>query len=253
MVDGKPVQGGGPRRAGEPAFEDLTARARIRNVALAHFAERGVNGTTIRGVAQDAGVSPSLVQHHFGTKEGLRAACDDYVSESLRSEVKHGITEHGVGDPGFLAAAYETAPLIVRYLARALTDGSAAGAALFDEVVALTEEHLANQPQPAHPSQRSDTRDQAAVFTAMKLGVVVLYRHLSRALGVDTLAPAGLTRVSAAVLDVVSPTLTGQELADVARAGIDRYRQERDHDRPEQHDDALPRNQPIMHGEGDDD
>lgn len=214
------------RRPGDPAFEDLTARARIRNVALAHFAERGVKGTTIRGVAQDAGVSPSLVQHHFGTKEGLREACDSYVSESLRSDVKHGVTEHGIGDPGFLAAAYDTAPLIVRYLARALTDGSPTGGALFDEVVALTEEYLANRPQAEPSSQAADTRGQAAVFTAMKLGVVVLHQHLSRALGVDTLAPAGLTRVSAAVLDIVSPGFTGQELTGLARTGIDRYLQQ---------------------------
>jgi AcrR family transcriptional regulator len=220
--------------AGDISFEDLTARARIRTVALAHFAERGVEGTTIRGVARDAGVSASLVQHHFGTKDGLRAACDAYVADALRTDVKRGIAERGLGDPDFLAAAYETAPLIMRYLARALTDGSPTGAALFDDVVALTEAHLAGLADE-EGTAAADTRAQAAVYAAMKLGVVVLHAHLSRALGVDTLAPAGLARVGAAVLDVISPEFVGDELADLARTGLDRYRQERASGEPERH------------------
>jgi AcrR family transcriptional regulator len=214
-------------QAGDVSFEDLTARARIRTVALAHFAERGVEGTTIRGVARDAGVSPSLVQHHFGTKEGLRAACDAYVAEALRADVKRGVTERGLGDADFLAAAYESAPLIVRYLARALTDGSATGATLFDQIVALTEEYLTGRPQ-AQRTAPEDLRGQAAVFTAMKLGVVVLHRHLSRALGVDALAPEGLMRTTTAVLDIVSPEFSGQDVTELARAGIARHRRAQD-------------------------
>ncbi|MFC7734043.1 TetR/AcrR family transcriptional regulator [Actinomadura keratinilytica] len=38
--------------------EDLTARARIRDAALREFAEHGVSGATIRGIAKAAGVSP---------------------------------------------------------------------------------------------------------------------------------------------------------------------------------------------------
>lgn len=210
----------------DPHFEDLTARARIRNVALAHFAERGDKATTIRGVAQDAGVSPSLVQHHFGTKEGLREACDAYVSDHLQRGAKQGVTEQGIGDADFLASAYETAPLIMRYLARALTDGSPTGAALFDEIVAVTEEYLTGLPATDPTPQAPGTRAQAAVFTAMKLGVVVLHQHLSRALGVDSLAPAGLTQIRAAMLDIVAPSFSGEELTKTARSGLEQYLQQ---------------------------
>lgn len=210
-------------RPGDPGFEDLTARARIRYVALAHFAERGAKATTIRGVAQDAGVSASLVQHHFGTKDGLRDACDAYVVERLRRDVKRGVTDHGLGDPDFVATAYETAPLVMRYLVRALTDGSPTGATLFDEMVALTEEYLANRAQHRPSARAVSTRDHAAVFTAMKLGVTVLHQHLSRALNVDALAPAGLTRIGAAMLDIVAPAFAGPELIGLARTGIDQF------------------------------
>jgi AcrR family transcriptional regulator len=202
----------------DAAFDDLTARARIRNVALAHFAERGAKATTIRGVAHDAAVSPGLVQHHFGTKDGLRQACDAYVSEYLRRGVKQGVTERAIGDPGFLAATYQSAPTIMRYLARSLIDDSPAAAAMFDEIVAQTEHHLTGSD-----SETADTRGQAAVFAAMKLGVVVLHQHLSRALGTDSLAPAGLARIGKAMLAIVSPALVGDDLSDAARTGIDEY------------------------------
>lgn len=64
---------------------DLTARARIRDAALARFGTDGIAATSVRAVAADAGVSPALVVHHFGSKEGLRQACDDYVLDSIRS------------------------------------------------------------------------------------------------------------------------------------------------------------------------
>jgi len=66
------------------AYEDLTARARIRDAALWHFAEEGFSRATIRDIAATAGVSPGLVRHHFGSKEGLRDACDEAVSQRLR-------------------------------------------------------------------------------------------------------------------------------------------------------------------------
>ncbi len=44
---------------------DLTARARIREAALRHFAEEGYERATIRAIAATAGVSPGLVRHHF--------------------------------------------------------------------------------------------------------------------------------------------------------------------------------------------
>jgi AcrR family transcriptional regulator len=166
-----------------------------------------------RGVARAAGVSPSLVQHHFGTKEGLQEACDAYVAQQLRQGVEHGVTEQALADPAFVAETHRTAPVILRYLARALTDGWPAATDLFEQAVTLTEAHLTAQDVAAGQA----TRTRAAVFTAMKLGVVVLHDQLSRVLAIDTLSPNGMSRVSDAVLDIVSPTLIGEDLANAAR------------------------------------
>lgn len=57
---------------------DLTARARIRDAAIACFAEQGFDAS-FRTIAARAEVSPGLITHHFGSKEALRAECDTEV------------------------------------------------------------------------------------------------------------------------------------------------------------------------------
>ncbi len=82
------------------AFSDLTARARIREAALRHFAEQGFQRATIRGIAQTAGVSPGLLRHHYGSKDDLRQECDRYVSGMLRR-----INAQLLDDPGDAASS----------------------------------------------------------------------------------------------------------------------------------------------------
>jgi signal transduction histidine kinase len=68
------------RSATLAADQDLTGRARIREAAMALFAARGVEATSLRAVAREADVSPALVVHHFGSKQGLAEAVDEAVA-----------------------------------------------------------------------------------------------------------------------------------------------------------------------------
>lgn len=61
------------RRAGRRPGSSGT-RGAILDAARTAFAERGFAGTTVRAVAEGAGVDPALVHHFFGTKDGLFAA-----------------------------------------------------------------------------------------------------------------------------------------------------------------------------------
>ena len=82
-----------------PPVDDRTAKARIRDAAIVSFAEHGIAATTVRKVAAEAGVSAGLVMHHFGSMEGLRAACDQHVTAMIR-ELKGGAMAAGSGfDP----------------------------------------------------------------------------------------------------------------------------------------------------------
>jgi AcrR family transcriptional regulator len=199
--------------------EDLTGRARIRDAAMLEFAEHGVKGATIRGIAKAAGVSPALVQHHFGTKEALRQACDEHVIAVIR-ETKQEALGGGMGDPDFLSIAMRTALPVQRYLARALTDGSQAANTLFDDAVAFSEEFLERgSPGMSRPGT-DDLHAYATVMTAMSVGMVVLHDHLSRALGADTFTAEGYPRMALAALEILSDDLLSPELVDQARATL---------------------------------
>ena len=63
--------------------DDLTAVARIRDAAIDQVGQHGFN-VGLRAIAQAAGVSAALVIHHFGSKDGLLRACDDYIAEQIR-------------------------------------------------------------------------------------------------------------------------------------------------------------------------
>jgi AcrR family transcriptional regulator len=54
-----------------PRDEKGVLSARILAAAREEFAQHGLAGTTIRGVARDANVDPALLYHYFGSKEGL--------------------------------------------------------------------------------------------------------------------------------------------------------------------------------------
>jgi AcrR family transcriptional regulator len=202
--------GGGP-----VAFGDLTARARIREAALRHFAEEGYQGATIRAIAGTAGVSPGLLRHHFGSKEELRAACDEYVFEILRR-----MNGQLLDDLSSVAAAQSAAKPLQRYIARALADGSATAAPLFDEMVTLTEQWLARADETRPDPPAVDRRIRAALVTAMAAGLPLLHEHVSRAIGADMFGPAGERVLSLGLLDLYSHQLLSAETAAAAEAGL---------------------------------
>jgi AcrR family transcriptional regulator len=104
---------------------DLTAKARIRNAALALFAENGPDAVSLRSVGAAAGVAHGLVVHHYQTKNGLQEAVEQYIIDRFA---------HALGEvPADLTAAevarlrdaqvnemLRAQPAIVDYMRRAL-------------------------------------------------------------------------------------------------------------------------------------
>jgi AcrR family transcriptional regulator len=205
-----------PPAGGSVAFEDLTARARIREAAIQHFAEEGYERTTIRGIAQTAGVSPGLLRHHFGSKEELRRACDEYVSGMLRQ-----VNAQVLADLGQATAARRAAKRYRRYIVRALADGSGTAGPIFDEMVTQTEQWLARADEARPDPPAVDRRIRAALVTAMAAGIPLLHDHVSRALGADIFEPEGDRLLALGLLDIYSHPLLDEETASAAEAGLD--------------------------------
>jgi AcrR family transcriptional regulator len=182
---------------------------------MRHFGEHGFEKATVRGIAEEAGVSSGLIRHHFGSKEALRDACDEYVLRTVRrlnDETWAAIKE---GDLAKAAATRRPTGQDHRYIARSLIDGGSSE--LFDEMVRMSESWFMGFVKEG---DMSSVRDKAAVVTAWGLAIPILFDHLSRAFGVDLTTPAGDVRLAKALLDLYSNPLLSPEDAAKAREGL---------------------------------
>jgi AcrR family transcriptional regulator len=125
---------------------DITARARIRDRAFALFAERGIAATPIRAIAAAARVSPALVLHHFGSKDGLVQAVEEALLATVNERFEQ-IEQAGPPDV-FSERASETIadlatdPTLRQYLRRSLLEEHPTGTALVDQLFAWTKRAL---------------------------------------------------------------------------------------------------------------
>jgi AcrR family transcriptional regulator len=74
----------GARRRGGRRAGSTESREKILAVARLAFPANGYAGTSLRGIARDAGVDPSLVVQYFGSKAGLFAAAVEWPFDADR-------------------------------------------------------------------------------------------------------------------------------------------------------------------------
>jgi TetR/AcrR family transcriptional regulator, regulator of cefoperazone and chloramphenicol sensitivity len=183
--------------------DDRTARAVIRDEALRLFAEHGPEAVTVRQIAAAAGVSPGLILHHFGSKQGLREAVDQHVLTLFDVMLGEMTGEHAYDlfDP---AASGSLAEAIVRhlppqspvpaYLRRLLLDGGQGGRELFRRLFQLSAQTLDALAAAGLAAPGADPAVRAAFLMSNDLAVLLLREHLAEVLGTDPLSDAGMAR-----------------------------------------------------------
>jgi AcrR family transcriptional regulator len=102
---------------------DMTARARIRDSAIGYVGRHGFRSATVRAIAADAGVSPALVIHHFGSKDGLREACDAHVTGLIDELTGRAADNLGAGDTLDLINATPNLAPLVPYVVQTINEG----------------------------------------------------------------------------------------------------------------------------------
>ncbi len=156
---------------------DLTARARIRDAAIRRFGADGF-GASVRAVAAEAGVSPGLVIHHFGSKDGLRAACDEHVLRVIREAKTETLVKPGPGDVISQLAALDGYAPLVGYLVQALLAGGDLAVALLEQATADAEEYLREGVEAGTVRPSRDPAARARFLAHVGMGALLVHVRL---------------------------------------------------------------------------
>lgn len=164
------------------APEDLSTAARIRTAAFALFAEHGIRATTVRMVADAAGVSAGLVLHHFGSKHGLRTACDKWLLERLGRDKAATIQGDTVTIGQMSAQLAELSPYM-DYIVAGLSEGGEGADRLFDRVCDMTDDLITEGTRAGTIREPEDRIAWVTTLTALSCGASMLGGQVARRLG----------------------------------------------------------------------
>lgn len=169
-----------------PRPDDATARSRIRDAALRRFAADGF-GVGVRAIAADAGVSAALVLHHFGSKDGLRDACDEHAFEVIRDAKRAALGPAGPDQLLVqLASVSEYAP-VAGYLMRAMQSGGPRGREVFEHFVSDAQAYVAEGVAAGTLRPSRDEKARVRWLTLSGMGSMLL------ALALEDPPPADLS------------------------------------------------------------
>ena len=150
---------------GEPATRVARRAAsarRILEAAQAEFGEHGLEGTTVRAIARRAGVDPSLVLQHYGSKDDLFAIAIRLPASSSGDDVAEHIFD-------VLAVRLGGLPPETRALVRSMLTATEATAAMRD----FLDERVGNLAQA---TGGEDAQLRAALAVSSILGLTIA-RH----------------------------------------------------------------------------
>jgi AcrR family transcriptional regulator len=188
----------GGRRPG-----DSGTRAAILSAARDGFATQGYAGTTIRGVAAAAGVDPALVNHFYGSKDGLFAASLE-VPADLPGRLLAAVDgdRDGVGERlvRFYLGLWEdpvTAGQLRAMMTSAVSHEQAASLLrqFVDRLLTLLADHLAG-----------DDRALRVALSGSQLVGIAFARYL---VGIEPLARADVETIVSAVAPTVQRYVAG--------------------------------------------
>jgi AcrR family transcriptional regulator len=156
------------------ASDDRTAVARIRDAAIEQWGQHGFN-VGLRSIAEAAGVSAALVIHHFGSKEGLRKACDDYIAEEVRDAKTDSIRSTDPATWFAQMAEIESYAPIMAYLMRHLQSGTELAKSFWQRMIDNAEEYIEEGVRAGTIKPSRDPRARARYLGMASGGGFLMY------------------------------------------------------------------------------
>ena len=168
---------------------EQTRQALIR-AGLKLFGENGFDGTSTRQLAAAANANIGSIAYHFGSKEGLRAACAGFIVETIEDLASQALstTDPTTADPeaasrqlsavlermvAFVVVSPE-AGAIVQFILRELSQPTAALDIIYEGVFEPTHRRLCQIWAAATGDDADSERTRIAVFTM--IGQIVYFR-----------------------------------------------------------------------------
>lgn len=186
----------GPARAGRrPGHPDT--REQILVAARQSFADLGYDRTTIRGIAEAAGVDSRLVSHYFGSKQRLFVAAAEppIDPETVLPALLKDAVDPAAAFAGFIAALVDDPDY------QRLSTGLIRAAAAEPEAAAMARDFLTERILvPAARLLSADSPELRASLLAAQIVGLVFARNIIR---FEALAELGRPDLAAALTPVI--------------------------------------------------
>ena len=211
-----------------PSPADQTRAALVR-AALKLFGRQGFEGTSTREIATLAKANIGSIAYHFGGKEGLRAACANYIVETIGGVAGAAMAE-ATGEldgpeaaqarlntvleamVGFIVARPEAGEF-VQFVLRELSQPSEALDIIYDGVFEPVHQRLCKIWAEASGEDAESERTRITIFTL--IGQVVYFRiaraAVMRRLGWNHLGPAEAATIISVVKGNIDAILAARK------------------------------------------
>lgn len=168
-------------------------KLRLIKVAMRMFAEKGYDGITVRDISTAADVSVGLINHHFGSKEGLREAVDQHFIGQFEEVLAEQRPAPRDEDESLAQSVEFTEAWINRhiddwdltkaYMRRALLEGSDWGAGLFERFYQVVRTSVDRMDADGKIRPDVDRLWLPLLIMYMELGTLLLEPFVDRVLG----------------------------------------------------------------------
>jgi len=155
---------------------EAVARERILLVALDLFGRLGEDRVSMRAVASAADCTVGLVQHHFGSKKGLRIAVEVEIVKQFTDALSQGPGDRTSRDAR-VQEMFAERPEIVSYLRRSLLDRPDRARepdGILTRLVAMSRDQVQIMRQSGHARTTASQEEQVLRMLTRAFGVLFL-------------------------------------------------------------------------------
>lgn len=187
-----------------PPAREIPAQERIIDAAIDLYGQHGFNGVTLKEIARQAGVSAPLVVHHFGSKAGLRSACDKEAAHRVNAFKAEAVEMGERFSWEFMLLRSSSHRALLQYLTHAVMAGGEEVDALMDQLVDDAVDYTVSAVERGLVKASVNERHRAALLLLHGFGSLILHHQMKRLLGTSPLTdpPEEWGPYMAAVLDV---------------------------------------------------